>query len=300
MKERLTFGVIGETGQLARALKRELSSSCHQGNFLNRKQCDLSGNSEAIENALQAFSSADILIIAAAYTQVDDAEEDEDVALAVNAIAPGIIAAWAAEKNIPVIYISTDYVFDGASKTPYMPHIPTNPINVYGRSKSLGEQAVRAAQSCSAILRTSWLYDGTGTNFVTKMIERAQMYQRLDVVSDQIGRPTYAGHLAQAIIVFAQGLASNTGDFRGTFHISGKGAPTNWADFAREIFKVFSEELSHEVIVNEVTSEAFRAAAIRPKYSILDLSKTEALLGGALPDWHMGIKAAKRERYKNG
>jgi len=301
MGESLTFGVIGETGQLARALKRGLSSLPYKGVFLNRQQCDLSGSSETIEAALQGLSSVvDVIIIAAAYTQVDAAEEYEDIAMAVNAIAPGVIAAWATGKGIPVIYISTDYVFNGTAEVPYLPHTPTDPINVYGRSKYLGEQAVRAAQPRSAILRTSWVYDGAGQNFLTKMLKLAQSRVSLDVVSDQIGRPTYAGHLAQAVLSFGEALTKNDARFTGIFHITGSGDPTSWAGFAREIFNVFNDEITGNVIVNDVATSVFPIIVKRPAYSVLDMSITEALLGQSLPDWREGVEAAKRERQANG
>jgi len=300
MRQSLTFGIIGQTGQLALALKRELDSTPHKGVFLNRQKCDLAGNVERIEPALGVFLSCDAIIIAAAYTQVDAAEEDEDMTMAVNAIAPGVIAEWAVAKDIPIIYISTDYVFSGTATIPYAPHSPTDPINIYGRSKSLGEQAVRAAQPHSAILRTSWLYDGLGQNFLTTMLKFAQSRESVDVVSDQIGRPTYAGHLAQAVISFAEDLTINAESFTGTFHISGSGAPVSWAGFAREIFKVFADELPYLVTVRDVPSSAFPTSAKRPAYSVLGMSKTEALLGQSLPDWREGVKAAKRERQANG
>lgn len=300
MTQSLIFGVIGETGQLARALKRELASTPHQAIFLNRRQCELSRNAEEIEAALDALSLVDAIIITAAYTQVDAAEQNEDIAMAVNAIAPGVIAGWAAAKDIPIIYISTDYVFSGAAKTPYLPYSPIDPINIYGRSKALGEQAVRSAQPRSAILRTSWLYAGKGQNFLTTILRLAQSRESVDVVSDQIGRPTYAGHLAQVVMSFAEGLTINAERFAGTFHVSGNGAPVSWAGFAREVFKVFADELSQAVTVKDVPSSNFPTLAKRPAFSVLDMSKTDALLGQSLPDWREGVKTAKRERKADG
>lgn len=300
MAESLTFGIIGQTGQLARALRHVLSRSNHEGIFLDRQQCDLSGDKTAIETGLEAFASVDVIIIAAAYTQVDRAETDEDAAMAVNGVAPGIIAGWAASQGIPVIFISTDYVFNGQASVPYPVDAPIDPINAYGRSKALGEQAVRAAQNHSAIIRTSWLYDRTGENFLTKMLKLASSRMGVDVVNDQIGRPAYAGHLAQAVLSYAQGLAAKDKAFTGTFHVSDSGPPTSWAGFAREIFTIFADELPHKAAVNEVTSSAFKTAAQRPAFSVLELLETESLLGHSLPDWRDGVRAAKRERQLHG
>lgn len=294
MSDGLTLGVIGETGQLARAIKRALPASC-QAVFLNRKQCNLLSDADKIKGSLEALTNADVIIIAAAYTQVDAAEGDEESAMAVNAIAPAIIAQWASDAGIPVIHISTDYVFSGNGKVPYLPHDPVDPINVYGRTKYEGEKRIRAIQPRSAILRTSWLYDSQGQNFLMTMLRLAQSRDSLDVVNDQIGRPTYVGYLAEVILSFAKSMQNGDERFSGVFHVSNGGEPTSWAGFAREIFKTFAQDLPHKVIVNDVTSDKFPTIARRPAYSVLDISSTEALLGEALPDWREGIKVAKRE-----
>lgn len=294
MSDVLTLGIIGETGQLARAIKRRLPSF-YKAVFLNRGRCNLLWEADKIKASLKPFDSVDVIIIAAAYTQVDTAEGDEENAMAVNAFAPSVIAKWARTKNIPVIYISTDYVFKGNAKTPYLPSAPIDPINVYGRSKYEGEKKVRAAQSRSAILRTSWLYDTFGKNFLMTMLRLGESRQSLDVVGDQIGRPTYTGHLADVILSFALGLHKGDSQFEGVFHVSNGGEPTSWAGFAREIFKVFAENLPHKVTVNTVSSDKFPTIARRPAYSVLDISNTETVLGKALPDWREAIRIAKFE-----
>lgn len=245
------------------------------------------------------MSQVQAIIIVAAYTNVDLAEDDEDTAMAVNAIAPGVIARWAFEKGIPVIYISTDYVFSGKATQPYKTNAQVDPINIYGRSKYLGEQAVSELQPFSTILRTSWVYDGVGKNFLMKILKLAETRKVLNIVNDQLGRPTYASHLAEIVLLMAVGLASRDKRFTGIFHVSGGGETTSWAGFACEVFSVFAPEMQHKVEVKGVPSSQFPSRVKRPKYSVLDTSKIELLLGQSMPDWQLGVKEARKEGLLN-
>ena len=185
-----TFAVYGRTGQLARALKRHMVMQGHRAVFFDRSVCDLSDSHNLISSSLDTIQKPDLVIIAAAYTAVDKAEEETDKSFAVNGAAPTIIANECARLSIPVVHISTDYVFPGQKSLPYQTDDPVGPINTYGASKLRGEIGVQKSEAKHAIIRTSWVFDGTGANFMTTMLRLAQTKESLSIVSDQYGRPT--------------------------------------------------------------------------------------------------------------
>ena len=170
----LKIGIIGETGQLARALITCCAEQDLEAISLNRSKLDLTGSEKEIASALGAFDSADAIINAAAYTAVDNAETDQDTAYQVNAEAVKSIAQYCKNKDTAFVHVSTDYVFNGQNKTPYKPSDPTDPLGVYGRTKLQGEAFIRVINGPHAILRTSWVYDGTGKNFMTTMLRLAK------------------------------------------------------------------------------------------------------------------------------
>ncbi|WP_424968586.1 dTDP-4-dehydrorhamnose reductase [Dinoroseobacter sp. S375] len=269
----MTILVFGETGQVA----RELAARAPQAVCLGRGSADLS-DPAACAAALHAASPS-VVINAAAYTAVDKAEEEEDLATTINGAAPGAMAAAAAELGVPFVHISTDYVFDGAGTAPFAPDAAVAPLGAYGRSKLAGEEAVRAAGGTHAILRTSWVVSAHGNNFVKTMLRLGAERDALTIVADQVGGPTAAGDIAAACLAIAEQLVADPGK-SGTYHFSG--APdVSWADFAREIFG----QAGLTCAVTDIPSAAYPTPAKRPFNSRMDCSSLEATFGIARPDW---------------
>ena len=284
--------VIGKTGQLARALSAQAGQLGYEVTSYGRDACDLSASEDEIRAFAKTLPQCEAIIMAAAYTAVDAAEDDIDAAFQVNGVAPGVFAELCHVRSIPIIHVSTDYVFAGNAKAPIKPDEPTDPINVYGRSKLAGEQAVLNSGARAAILRTSWVFDGTGKNFLTTMLRLAQTRDQLSVVADQIGRPTYAGHLAGACFVALNMLAENAHLQGGIYHVSGTGLETTWADFAKAIFSATKDTRAHIVNVTPIPSSDYPTPAKRPAYSVLDTRDFEQSFNIALPSWHDGLSAA--------
>lgn len=279
----MTLLVFGSTGQLARELARLAPSA----SFLSRAEADLS-DPGACATAIAA-RGARAVINAAAYTAVDRAEAEEALATRINAEAPATMARECARLGIPFVQVSTDYVFDGSGTRPWRPGDATAPLNAYGRSKLAGEEGVRAAGGCHAILRTAWVFSAHGTNFVKTMLRLGAERDRLSIVADQIGGPTPAGAIAAACVEMAGQLARDPAK-SGTYHLSG--APeVSWAEFAREIFR----RADLPVTVEDIATASYPTPARRPRNSRLDCSATEAVFGIARPDWRAGLAAVLRE-----
>ena len=217
-------------------------------------------------------SGASLVINAAAYTAVDKAESEEDIAYAVNKDGPAYLASACKEAGIPLIHVSTDYVFDGSKKGPYLESDPVSPLGVYGRSKAAGEEEIRSRLQKHIILRTAWLYGIHGSNFVKTMLRLGKERQSLRVVSDQYGCPTYASDLAEAILAISENHLEGRKIVWGTYHFCGGGF-TTWHAFAEEIFRIACRYQSFNVkeIVPIGTSE-YPTAAKRPHNSVLDCS----------------------------
>ncbi|WPZ31613.1 dTDP-4-dehydrorhamnose reductase (plasmid) [Sulfitobacter sp. OXR-159] len=264
--------VFGATGQLAVALR----ASAPDALFLNRDAADLTDPDTCAAAIHAAEPSA--VINAAAYTAVDRAEEEEALATVINAAAPGAMARACAEASIPFLHVSTDYVFDGRGQRPWRPEDPTSPLNAYGRSKAAGEAAVRAAGGPHAILRTSWVFSATGRNFVTAMLELAQKRDRLNVVDDQIGGPTSARAIGEALLKMAEAMVA--GQSGGTYHFAG--APfVSWKGVACGTFACSGQK----VTVSGIPTSEYPTAAQRPLNSRLDCTSLEADFGIRRPDW---------------
>jgi len=294
----LKFAVIGTTGQLARALKIRIETSDHHGVFLGRDALDLSAPPQDIEDIILGLpKDIDAVLLAAAYTAVDKAETDTDLAFAVNGQAPGTIARACQKRDIVLIHISTDYVFLGNASTPYSPEDPTQPVNIYGASKLAGEKSIRASGCHGAILRTSWVFDGQGQNFLNTMLRLAQTRSTLSVVDDQWGRPTYAGHLADAVITAAEKLCDAPRPALACYHVTGSGPITNWAGFAQAIFNAATKQIGHPIKVIPIPTKEFPTPAKRPKYSVMDISLFENTFAHKLPSWEIGLKAALAQKY---
>lgn len=294
----LKIGIIGETGQLARALKMCVSQQDFEVIALNRSKLDLNNSDEEITYALQSFDHVDAIINAAAYTAVDKAETDEKKAYRVNAGAVRAVAQYCANKHMPFIHISTDYVFNGQNNTPYKPSNPTDPLGIYGHTKLQGEEFIREINGPHVIVRTSWVYDGTGKNFMTTMLHLAKERDNLMVVNDQFGRPTYAKHLAMASLALLKPLLTAPHTYSGTYHISNTGPVISWADFAKAIFDAAKAHLSQPVTVTGIPSSEYSTLAKRPSYSAMDVSEFEAKFNHKLPSWSSGLQQALVEWKK--
>lgn len=269
--------VFGKNGQVATELQRQADVVA-----LGRDQADLS-DPEACA-AIIRDSDADVVINAAAYTAVDKAEDEEDLATVVNGAAPTAMAKAAAEKSVPFLHISTDYVFDGTGVTPWAVNDPLAPPNAYGRSKLVGENGVRAAGGQHAILRTSWVFSSHGANFVKTMLRLAETRDALSIVNDQIGGPTAAADIAAALLKMAADM--HGGDTSGTYHFAGAPA-VSWMDFATEIFA----QSGKDVAVTGIPTEAFPTPARRPLNSRMDCSALETDFGISAPSWKDALSA---------
>lgn len=280
--------VTGREGQVVSALAEEGPSLGHDIIRLGRPELDLA-NPTGLD-ALLAAARPDVIVSAAAYTAVDQAESEPDLAMAINGTAPSLIAAAAARLGLPVIHLSTDYVFDGTKPTPYVESDPTGPQGVYGRTKLAGEQAVAAANPRHVILRTAWVYAHGGKNFVRTMLRLAADRPELRVVSDQLGCPTYATDLARAILAVAVHLPGRPAgdDGFGIFHASGSG-DTSWAGFAQAIFDRAAAMGRPAARVVPIATAEYPTPARRPANSRLDCNKLSRLYGVSQPHWFDGL-----------
>lgn len=276
--------VFGKTGQVARELARRVPVGV-EAVFLGRDQADLA-DPEACAAAVAGFDG-DVVINAAAWTAVDKAEAEEAAALVVNGDAPGAMARAAAVKGLPFLHISTDYVFDGAGEQAFAVDHPVAPLGAYGRTKLAGEQAVRAAGGKHVIMRTSWVVSAHGANFVKTMLRLGAERESLNVVADQVGGPTAAADIADALYVMA--AAMQDGAKGGTYHFSG-GPDCSWADFARAIMA----QGGLTCAVNDIPSTAYPTPAKRPLNSRMDCSGL-ADFGIARADWRIGLKHIVQE-----
>jgi dTDP-4-dehydrorhamnose reductase len=272
----MTGLIFGKTGQVA----RELHALAPDAVFLDRAQADLR-NPAACAKAIRAHAPA-YVINAAAWTAVDAAEADAAAATLINADAPTAMARACADMGVPFIHISSDYVFDGAGDTPFLPTHPTAPLGAYGRSKLGGEAGIRAAGGTFAILRTSWVFSAHGSNFMKTMLRLGAAHGNLTVVADQIGGPTPAHSIASACLTIAAHLRQHPG-IRGTWHLSG--APdVSWADFARAIMQAAG--LNCQIV--DIATSAYPTPARRPQNSRLNCDGL-ATFGLTRPDWRAAL-----------
>lgn len=272
----MTILTFGKTGQLARELADHEDVVC-----LGRDAADLT-EPEACAGAIHAHAPKAV-INAAAYTAVDRAEDEEELATVINAVAPAAMARACADLGIPFVTVSTDYVFDGSGDAPWQVKDSTGPLGAYGRSKLVGEEAVRAAGGVHAILRTSWVVSAHGNNFVKTMLRLGADRDRLTIVADQIGAPTPARDIAAACLSMAEQMSQDPGK-SGTYHFAGQ-PDTSWAGFAREIFA--RAGLPCEVV--DIPSSDYPTPAQRPLNSRLDCTTLETVFGISRPDWRAGL-----------
>ena len=279
--------LIGRTGQIGRELCDALVpigelASLGEIEALDRAALDLA-NPDSIRDAVRRIGPG-LIVNAAAYTAVDKAEEEADLAMAVNAVAPGILAEEAKRLGVPLVHYSTDYVFDGSASRPYRETDAVNPLGVYGRSKLAGEEAIRAVGPAHLILRTAWVYSMHGHNFLLTIRQLARERDELRIVGDQRGAPNWAGHIAgaTAAILCLGGLAEKSG----VYHLAAAGE-TTWHGFAEAIVAAMRDagEDVRTTRVVPITTEDYPTPATRPAYSVLDGTKLRETFGVTLPDW---------------
>lgn len=289
----MRIAVTGRDGQVVRSLVERAAGSGLEILTLGRPELDLGGEASGIVSTIEA-AKPDVIVSAAAYTQVDRAESEQDVAFAVNADGPKAVAQAAARLAVPLVHLSTDYVFDGTAAEPYGEEDLTNPNGVYGASKLAGERAVLAAHANSTVLRTAWVYSPFGSNFITTMLRLAGERDEVSVVADQQGNPTSALDIADGILRVASNLQRDAGtQLRGIFHMTGQGAAT-WADFAEAVFAASAELGGPSARVRRIGTADYPTSARRPENSRLNSTKIERMHGVRLPEWSVSTKDVVR------
>ena len=270
--------VFGRIGQLGSALAEVLSDR-YETRFIDQPELDLTVP-ESVRDHVQTYLPS-IVINAAAYTAVDRAETEPELAHIINARAPESLAYACDEAGAVLIHYSTDYVFDGTASMPYTETAAVAPTGVYGQSKLAGEIAVASATQRYVILRTAWLYSAVGHNFVKTMLKLADSGQPVRVVADQVGSPTYAQDLARVTRSIIEVLISSREDCFGLYHVTNSGT-TSWHGLAQEIFRLAAHQ---DVVVQPISTEEYPTPAPRPAYTALDCSKLERVFGLPLPSW---------------
>ncbi len=276
--------VFGKSGQVATELARLGGNNI---TCLGRDLADLSDPTACA--AVIAATDADVIINAAAYTAVDKAEKEEQLATTVNGTSVEAMARVAAARDIPFLHISTDYVFDGTGNKPWKPKDATGPISAYGRSKLTGELGVAAAKGRYAVMRTSWVYSSHGNNFVKTMLRLGAERNALSIVNDQIGGPTSAADIASALMCMAQNFYEGRGQ-SGLYHFAG-GPDASWANFATDIFK----QANLAVDVTGISSAQYPTPAIRPGNSRMDCNDITRMFGVKRPDWRISLNKVLNE-----
>ena len=249
-----------------------------------------------LETLLNRFEP-ELIVNAAAYTAVDQAEREREQAFAINASVPGRMARWAERQGGALLHYSTDYVFDGALDRPYVETDEPSPLNVYGESKLAGELAIRASGCRHLILRSSWIYSGHGNNFVLKMLDLARTRPRLRVVDDQIGCPTWARNLAEhSVLAIRKGLLGRRAPRTDLYHCADRDS-ASWFDFAALVFDTAADIgiLEHKPLMERVKSEGFPQVARRPRFSVLDSRAIHRDLGVRSAPLEASLAACLRE-----
>lgn len=267
--------LFGGSGQLGRELTRASSARAIPLVALSRAQAAIDDEA-AVRDAVRRYSHS-VVVNAAAYTKVDLAERETEAAQQANEVGPGILASACTAAGVPLIHISTDFVFDGSKHGAYVENDPAEPINVYGRSKAAGERAVREAAPAHVIIRTSWVYGEFGHNFLKTMLTLAATRDELRIVADQRGCPTSTSDLAAAILTVAPRLAAGD-DISGTYHFAGSGV-TTWHGFAARIVAAQAPLTGRAPRVTAISTKDYPTAARRPPNSELDCSRFERVFG---------------------
>jgi len=285
--------VIGRSGQVAQALGALDGEAGHQVITLGRPEVDLVVP-ETVHAAIKA-QQPDVVINAGAYTAVDQAETERDAAFAINDHGAGGVAEACTRFGVPLIHISTDYVFDGTKPTPYSERDPVAPLGVYGQSKCAGEQRVRTLCPHHIILRTAWVFSPFGKNFVKTMLSLAETRDEISVVSDQVGSPTYAPHLAQAIVDVCTQIHGEREDVVwGTYHAAG-GGEASWFEVAQKTFATSRALGGVTAKVSPIPSSDYPTPAKRPANSRLDCANLQQNFNTTIANWEHGVEACVRQ-----
>ena len=289
MMSRMRIAVTGTKGQVARSLVESGPAGGIDIVAVGRPVLDLA-DLRTIAPAIAA-ARPDALVSAAAFTDSERAEAEPDVAQALNADGAATLASCARDLGIPIIHLSTDYVFDGAKPTPYQETDPVAPLSVYGRTKVAGELAVAAAQPAHAILRISWIYSPFAHNFVKTMLRLAGERAEVRVVADQVGNPTAAADVAAGILTVARNLVERPerAERYGLFHMA-SAATATWAEFAEAVFACSAARGGPTARVVPITSAEYASRVRRPANSRLDCAKIAAVHGIVLPPWRVSLR----------
>jgi dTDP-4-dehydrorhamnose reductase len=290
--------ILGANGQVGTELQRSFAGV---GNVvaLDRSRADLS-NPESLRDVIRELRPA-VILNAAAYTAVDRAETERELATTINATAPGVLAEEAARLDALLVHYSTDYVFNGSKASPWLESDATAPLNFYGASKLDGEQKIQAVGGKHLIFRTSWVYGPHGKNFLLTMLRLGRERDELRVVDDQLGAPTSSIAIAEATRAAVDKVLSDSGKYpAGLYHLSCSGNVT-WCGFARAIFERCSVQLQgKQPKVTAIRSEEFPTPAARPRYSVLSNQKLEADLQIELPPWQSALDEVVRRLPAEG
>ncbi|AMA48012.1 MULTISPECIES: dTDP-4-dehydrorhamnose reductase [Flavobacterium] len=278
--------VTGASGQLGQSLQF-IASQYAEMQFIFASSQDLDITNQDQVNTFFDNNKIDFCINTAAYTAVDKAESDQEKAYLVNVIGPKNLAIACEKVNATLVHVSTDFVFNGSNKEPYFETDQTNPLGVYGQTKLEGENEVMTNCTKCFIIRTSWVYSQFGNNFMKTMLRLAQGREELNVVADQIGTPTNAVDLANAILKILEQQSTTHNSF-GIYNFSNEGV-CSWFDFAVEIFK----QNSISIKVNPIPTEAYPTPAKRPKYSVLDKTKIKTNFKITIKDWKEALAQTK-------
>jgi len=283
--------LTGSNGQLGWELERVLSPLGQVFAF-DRGTLDI-GDLAAVAARVRE-SRPQVVVNAAAFTAVDRAETEPELAQRINGVAPGVIAEEAKRVGALLVHYSTDYVFDGAKRGPYVETDAPNPLNAYGKGKLAGERAIAQAAGEHLVLRTSWLYGTRGQNFLRTILRLALTRDRLRVVDDQVGAPTWCRLVAEATgQILAQRIARGGGE-SGVFHLACAGS-TTWHGFAQAILEQFADEIERAPVLEPISTPAYPLPAVRPANSLLDCGKLERSSGIALPDWRHALALCARD-----
>ena len=281
--------ITGKNGQLGYELANKFSAS-HEVISLDRRELDLSQPDHIVKTVRSI--KPDLILNAAAYTAVDLAEKEADLAVAINGIAPGVLAEEANRLDVPLVHYSTDYVFDGRATKPYVETDPVAPLGIYGKSKLAGEIAVASTAKRHLIMRVSWLYGNRRQNFMLTMRRLMRERETLSVVSDQIGSPTWVRLVADTTLralKFERDKAELT-VADGLYHVAARGV-TSWHGFASAILANTSDPARRVKNIRAISTLEYPTPAERPAYSVLDCAKIEAALGINMPAWDSQLLA---------
>lgn len=282
--------LLGAAGQVGLALRHRSSLADWELGAFGHAECDITDH-RAVQDAMQSFKP-DLVINAAGMTNVDLCEKEQDRAVACNFEAPANLAAQCSVMDIPLIHLSTDYVFDGSeSETPYKPDDKMNPLSVYGNTKMMGEESVRHEMAWHVILRISSVFSAFGNNLLTRTLKLIDERDELKIVTDQKSCPTHAAEVATALITMTNAILKGKTDGFGTFHLCGTPSVTRF-EFVQEILNAYAPFTARRPKIVPAKSADFPGTAIRPAYSALDCAKIGALYGITQKPWREGLADA--------